>query len=285
MPGMPEDASQGRYLQQAADRICSLNLDYKNTLGNVQSSGANRELFGQKVMGEPWFTEQAARDHVCWHWCNMENDRNKHQGWWREPHLPHPKDADYDDTVDRVLTEAIIHTLELRYNNWDGVPRQMQDPANPGKTVPAPFDVDILWQCAGNHAKVVVWATRANVIMLLMTPPSPDKINSYTRYRRNIMGPVTARQVNQDYEDRFGKKRDPERQTIDKEKPAFVRGAAEPFLIVSDIHNSPDPDPEHPNPNNDVFPYIDLTSKQVKNVIAFRPFARSDEMTNPWVYP
>lgn len=253
MPGMPDDAGQSEYLDLLTTKINTLPHNYRNKLGNQGGSG--RELISHWITQDNWIRRGPARKHVLEHWLNRPNSSGRRRGWWRN--------NDSDDTFDRVMTEALLQTLNLRYYSFDGVERD------------TPLETDRLWFCAGHTCKIVVWvAGKANppkLIVLYMTPPSPDKLDSYMAYRRQIRFPQTADDAQTQYA-RLGKNPGMGRPP----HPRKTKGNPEPFVIVTDVHNKPDPR---------VLDFVDLKSNQVADVIAFRPYRRSDELTHPDIYP
>jgi hypothetical protein len=76
--------------------------------------------------------------------------------------------------VDRVMTQALWWSINLRFNKIDGVARGAGHELNTAR----------MWICAGHKLKVVLWDTGVEIIVLYMTPSSPDKISNYLHYRR-----------------------------------------------------------------------------------------------------
>lgn len=271
MPGMPDDASVGLFLGDIGTRINTMSeadqIDLIDTIGNVPS---RNRMASKYIREKDWFgstdplNPNKAMEHVQNHWLdNRPGAGKKKVGWWRKSFADR---SDRDNMVDRVMTQALWWSVFLRRNRLnDDNTFTALDPADHRDSVR-------MWMCAGDEFKVVLWQTEKQIIVIYMTPSSPDKIKNYLRYRREHKKHVegdTEKEIYQELEREV---------KVYPEPPLPTGGNPEPFIFVTD--DSPNVIP--PGLQNHVF---DGTEKVVKDVISYRPYSRSGELTQPFPFP
>ena len=283
MPGMPDDAGQTRYLDKLTTLINNLDEDFQDELGDTGEE--TRELISHWIAnntatnGTMFFTPAPARKHILEHWLNKPtHPQLRHRGWWRKyDTLAGGDDPDY--SFDKMMTEALIQTLRLRYNDLDGVQRVDEDGD------PTSIDSCRIWLCAGVSCKIIVWDTGPNIVVLYMTPPSPDKLDRFMDYRRHILNAQKVDSARDEYVDRFEKDphliRKPHKTNVSFDPPGKNK---EDFIIVTDENPEPKYKPQFP-PNTTILEFDTKTSGFVSDVYAFRPYRRMAELQSPWIHP
>ncbi len=275
MPGMPDDASIGAFFNDVSNRINNMTVaDQVELLEEIGNTPGRNRMASDYMLAKDWFDSpdpsnpNAAMAHVQNHWLDNRpgsgGGGGKKIGWWRHDFSNR---SNRDDMVDRVLTQALYWTVFLRRNtmNADHTFTEIEDPINYLPTVR-------MWMCAGHEFKIMIWQTEVQIIVIYMTPASPDKIKNYLRYRREHEKHLEVDKQRKIYEEL-------ERDVKTYPEPEMpTGGTAEPFILVTDeIPGAIPQGLEHHKFEGD--------HKVVRNVLSYRPFARADELENPFRFP